>query len=91
MIGPIPGLTGQTEVYMNAPESSRYVPVTLPEYMTDKQLAELLNCSRTTAWEHTNRGLLPPPYRIGRCTRWKRSEVEESIRALRAQPVKAVG
>ena len=57
----------------------------MSEFLTDKQVAELFGWSRTTTWENTNRGLLPPPYRFGRCTRWKRSELEDSVRALRAR------
>jgi predicted DNA-binding transcriptional regulator AlpA len=56
----------------------------LSEFMTDKQVAAWLNCSRTTVWEMSGRGLLSQPYRFGRCTRWRRDEIERALAEARS-------
>jgi excisionase family DNA binding protein len=60
-----------------------YREADMPEFLTDKQLAALLNCSRTTVWARTQDQTLPQPYRFGRCTRWRRQEVEQALAGAR--------
>lgn len=48
---------------------------------SDEKVAELLSCSRGHVWALVKRGVLPPPRKIGRMSRWKRSEWVAAIEA----------
>ncbi len=50
-----------------------------PEFLTDRQVAAWLSCSRTTVWELTSQNILPQPIRFGRCTRWRREDLEATV------------
>jgi predicted DNA-binding transcriptional regulator AlpA len=50
--------------------------------MTDRQVADFLQCSRGTVWRLTAQGALPAPVRIAGMTRWRRDD----IATLAAQP-----
>ena len=62
---------------MNAPEVDRL--------LRDKDVAEILNCSKATVWRYAANGTLPPPIRIGGMSRWRMSEaaavIEQAISA----------
>ncbi|HUF73878.1 MAG TPA: helix-turn-helix domain-containing protein [Gammaproteobacteria bacterium] len=46
-------------------------------YVSDAQLAQRYNISRSTVWRWVNRGILPKPTKLSeQCTRWKLAEVE---------------
>ena len=40
------------------------------------EVAACLNISLRTIWRWTKRGEMPAPFRRGRVTRWKRSDIE---------------
>ena len=52
-----------------------------PLLMTANDLAHMLAVSRLTIWRWRSAGRLPPPLRIGRVVRWKRSEIETWLAA----------
>lgn len=55
--------------------------------VSDRELGAMLSISRTTVWNLVQRGVLPPPVKLGGSTRWSVQEVEAAIsRPLRAQP-----
>ena len=54
------------------------------EYLTRKQVAEILQVSNVTLWNWENEGLLKS-YRIGNQVRYKREEVENSLQDLKEQ------
>jgi predicted DNA-binding transcriptional regulator AlpA len=44
--------------------------------VTAEQAAKLFSVSRSTWWKMHSLGQVPRPIRLGRCTRWRRSELE---------------
>ena len=44
--------------------------------LTTKQVAELFQVSRRTVIRWRDNGTLPPVVRIGRCVRWRRSDID---------------
>ncbi|MEM7075309.1 MAG: helix-turn-helix domain-containing protein [Pseudomonadota bacterium] len=49
------------------------------EYLTDRQVAEWLNISVATVWRHAGNGKLPGRVRIGGCTRFRRSVIQQKL------------
>ncbi len=43
--------------------------------LSDKETASLLGISRTTVWRHVSCGLIPQPIKIGRRTKFPKSEI----------------
>jgi predicted DNA-binding transcriptional regulator AlpA len=43
--------------------------------LNDLDLAYMLSVSRATIWRLKGQGKLPPPVRLGRAVRWKRSDI----------------
>jgi len=39
-------------------------------------LARLLSCDERTVWRWASAGTIPPPIRIGGCTRWRRADLD---------------
>jgi prophage regulatory protein len=54
-----------------------------PEYLTDRAIAARFSISRSTVWRWFYRGVLPPPVRIGACTRWRLSDILAAEEAMR--------
>jgi len=48
------------------------------EYLTCKQVADLLKISLPTLNKHSKQGLIPSS-RVGRCIRYKKSDIEQVI------------
>ena len=44
-------------------------------------LSQCLRISQRQCWRMSKRGLLPAPLRIGRCVRWRLSEISEWLQA----------
>lgn len=53
--------------------------------VSDKEVADLLGCCRSSVWRLSTRGLLADPVRIGRMTRWKLEDVERLIANARVR------
>ncbi|MEM9059014.1 MAG: AlpA family phage regulatory protein [Pseudomonadota bacterium] len=47
--------------------------------ITDKEVADIIGCSRATVWRRVADGTLPQPLRIGGMTRWVDSEISGLI------------
>lgn len=43
--------------------------------LKDRQVAEIIGCSRTNVWRMVDDGRLPKPLRLGGMTRWRASTV----------------
>ena len=50
--------------------------------LTDVEAASILGLSATGFRSYIQRGLMPPPRRVGRRTRWLQSEIVEALRRL---------
>ena len=54
-------------------------PDTPPSYLSCASLARELDLSETTVRQMTEKGLLPPPIRLGGSVRWRWIDVEEVL------------
>lgn len=52
------------------------------QLLTDRQVAEQLNCGKSTVWRHVKNGILPIPIKIGHLTRWRAEDVSAFINSL---------
>ncbi len=51
-----------------------------PSRLVDvKEVAQLLGLSRRTVWKMSTCGMLPPPIKLGRSSRWRRRDIESWI------------
>lgn len=57
----------------------------LPKYATAKDVLNTLPISRTTLYRLIQKGVLPPPVKIGTRSFWKGPEIEEAINSLEAK------
>jgi len=58
------------------------MPGIVPELMTTKETARLVNCGERTLWRWSRSGIAPPPIKInGTVVRYRRSVVMEWIAA----------
>lgn len=65
--------------------------IMLPEFVTRKQLGELLGVSLRSVDRYVRSGLLPHPIRLGHKTiRWFRSDVEDSLVRLQDRAEESV-
>jgi len=55
-----------------------FTPKEPEEYLTGKDLENILKISSTTRWEWANKGILKP-YKIGNRTYYLRSEIDELL------------
>lgn len=55
-----------------------------PELLRVQAAADTLSMSVRSVWKHSRVGALPPPIRIGRCTRWRASDLRRWIEARAA-------
>ena len=62
------------------------------QLLTAQDCMDRLQVSRTTFYDLVKQGTLPAPIKLGRCSRWRPSEVEAAIEATRvpkhAHPVR---
>ncbi|MEL7444703.1 MAG: AlpA family phage regulatory protein [Pseudomonadota bacterium] len=47
--------------------------------ITDKEVANIIGCSRATVWRRVADGTLPQPLKIGGSTRWVDAEINGRI------------
>ncbi len=45
------------------------------QMLTDKEVAEMLGLGKSTVWKFVKDGHLPAPIRLGRATRWRKSDI----------------
>jgi excisionase family DNA binding protein len=55
------------------------------EFLRAREVAERLDVSLRTVWAWTAAGRLPPPFRMGRVTRWRSSEIEAYVAARQSR------
>ena len=53
-----------------------------PELLTVEQVSQFVGLGVRTVWSKVSAGEFPRPVRIGRATRWRRSEILRWIDAL---------
>ena len=53
-----------------------------PELLMVEQVAQMVGLGIRTIWSKVSAGEFPRPVRIGRATRWRRSEILQWIDAL---------
>ena len=61
--------------------AQNFQPKKQPEYLTRKEVAEILKVSLVTLSDWNKKGIIKP-YRLGNLIRYKRSEIEESLIAI---------
>jgi excisionase family DNA binding protein len=47
----------------------------VPKFLKDREIAEMIGCSRSTVWRMVDQARLPQPVRLGGMTRWRADEV----------------
>jgi excisionase family DNA binding protein len=51
---------------------------------SDRDVAELLGCGRSTVWRWVADGVLARPIKVGGLTRWRREDIDAAVeRAVR--------
>jgi prophage regulatory protein len=56
------------------------------QLLTVHCLMKLLKVSERTIWRYVAEGKLPPPIRLtSRCTRWRKSDVDQALAKAQAQ------
>lgn len=63
------------------PPAQRPPSTAAARLVTAAEAAEVCGISRSTWWARHADGSIPLPVRIGRCTRWRRQELLDWIRA----------
>ena|SRR5690554_7423823 len=58
--------------------SQNFQPITPPEYLTRKEVSEILKVSLVTLSDWNKKGILKP-YRLGNLIRYKRKEIENAL------------
>ena len=67
------------------PEAQR--PEFAPELLLrDRDVAATLKISVRYVWQLVTNGQLPKPVRLGNCTRWRRSDIDEFVRRAADEP-----
>lgn len=57
--------------------------------LTDRQLAEMMSCGRSTVWRWATEGIIPQPLKIGGLSRWRKSTIAAAIEQAEADAVAA--
>lgn len=52
------------------------------EYLTDREVAQILGCSRNSIRGWVKNGILPPPVKIGHLARWNLGTLREWMTAM---------
>ncbi len=60
-----------------------YVHGTETMLLRVEQVADVLGISKRTVWRLVSGGILPPPVTLGRCKRWKHSDVARFVEGLK--------
>ncbi len=58
--------------------AQNFQPITPPEYLTRKEVSEILKVSLVTLSDWNKKGILKP-YRLGNLIRYKRKEIENAL------------
>lgn len=53
-----------------------------------REVIVILGCCRSTLYRLVHQGVISPPCHIGRSARWRRSEIERHVAALKGQLAK---
>lgn len=51
----------------------------IKQLLTDKDVADMLSISKGTVWNYEKSGVIPKPYKLAGSTRWKLSEIMQTI------------
>src|SRR4051812_30996805 len=54
-----------------------------PMLLRVEQVAKVLGIGKRTVWRLVSGGTLPPPVALGRCKRWKHSDVTRFVEGLK--------
>jgi len=54
--------------------------------LRDRDVAATLKISVRYVWQLVTNGQLPKPVRLGNCTRWRRSDIDEFVRRAADEP-----
>ena len=57
--------------------------------LTDRQVAEIMSCGRSTIWRWAAEGTIPQPLKIGGVSRWRKSSIMALIEKAEAAAVAA--
>jgi len=55
------------------------------QFMTAGEVCQMLRITRAGLFGLVRRGILPPPYKLGRILRWNKAEVKAALNALAPQ------
>ena len=59
----------------------------MTKLLTTEDVTDALGVSRTTVWRLVKAGTLPRPIKLGpQCNRWRPSDIEAALEALRPSP-----
>lgn len=62
--------------------------VELKEYYRAKEIAEIGGFSRINVYVLVKKGLLKPPFKLGKLSLWKREDVEEMFNSMEREAKK---
>jgi predicted DNA-binding transcriptional regulator AlpA len=55
------------------------------QFLTAREVCQMLRITRAGLFGLVRRGILPPPYKLGRILRWNKAEVKAALSALAPQ------
>jgi predicted DNA-binding transcriptional regulator AlpA len=55
------------------------------QFLTAREVCQMLRITRAGLFGLVKRGILPPPYKLGRILRWNKAEVKAALSALAPQ------
>ena len=58
---------------------SSALPVPSDPLLTDKEVAAMLGCGRSTLWRWTDEGVIPKPLKLGGLSRWRQTTIQRVI------------
>lgn len=59
--------------------------------LRDRDVAAVLSISVRYVWRLVTAGQFPKPVRLGNCTRWRRSDIDEFVRRAADEPATTNG
>ncbi len=62
--------------------------VELKEYYRAREIAEIGGFAKTSVYLFVKKGLLKPPFKLGRLSLWKREDVEEMFNSMEREAKK---
>ena len=57
--------------------------------LTDKEIARIFGCGRSTIWRWVSDGTMPKPLKIGGMSRWRKSAIDALIENAEAEALAA--